>query len=258
LELIDLNLCKNNILKRCPEYRCEGQIIVARHFKNNKIYYPCTECMAIYESYQDVLADRPMHYNDSRMLWEDYGVGKFNAFIGADEAEIRAAGIEIKDNKLSFCYVCGGNLKSEWVLAMKNLKDGNLFCKCPSCQTEWENADDLYFRKPSHQHTVHYRDAFLYEIKEAGWYEEYNRYLHCFICNSGWIKVVRHTKSGKLLFKCDSCNHVWDTPPYPPDDDDDDKCCPDRIDPISENYMIPAKNDIEAMRFFHLKMFREW
>lgn len=253
MELIDFNLCKMNTLKRCPHCH-EGVIVIAKHFRTDMIYYPCNDCLVIYKSYQDVVEDRPMDHHDARVLWESYGVGKFNAFIGAKEKDIRGVGIEIKENKLDFCYVCEAEGKSEWVLAMKNRKDGTLFCRCPSCRTEWENADDLYVRKPSFRHTSDYRDAFLCEIKEAGWYQEYHRFMPCFICNSGWIKVMRDRKSGKVLFRCDACNRTWNSPP------DDSEYWRNHydVDPMNENYCIPEKDDRDAMPFFHLKMFQEW
>ena len=39
-----------------------------------------------------------------------------------------------------------------------------------------------------------------------------NKVAWCYICNQGWIEIVKDLKTGKLFCCCSECENEWDNP----------------------------------------------
>ena len=178
---------KINILSWC---KCcdQGWVRIIKDINTDKLYCECDETYGLWASPEDY--ENGISIKENRFV--DIVNKRENRFVLASEEEIKSQRWHYPINKVTTCKVCFFNTKPNlipipirengWIVIKKNTQTAELFCRCETCGSIWEDIRDVLKKEriaPSSKKTESFEDATRDEIAAAAW--DYYDDIYCII-----------------------------------------------------------------------------
>lgn len=126
-----------------------------------------------------------------------------------------------KINIAKWCPYCDQG----WILIVKGMTDGLLYCRCNETFLLWKSPQDLEAENFVSSEEITDQDfecASREEITAIGWDAPRNRVIPCKYCcdfthqkhNStkrkfGWVVIKKNLENNTLFAKCEICGRIW-------------------------------------------------